>query len=263
MSFILLPMGRSYVDDMRLCSTSDRMLAVLPVLIAHENHETRMCWPSIARVAALAGVGKETVVRATNELELFGWLKMHHGGSGRVCYELGYRPYDPDLNSSDYTRIDRPVIMRGLWAAIPASAKRLYVAMRALSVMGHRASGEWISDPDESSCLDTDCSEAFLPASRLGPSDLCDVTGLSPRTFRYARSWLLDNELALVSDDVEGLILPFDPERYSPAVLKRLEAIKLDQKGRPRGGTLRSFRGVKKAAKRRANNSSKLACDRQ
>ena len=57
---------------------------ILLALADHVNAEG-LCWPSIARVGQMAGVGRATVFRALNDLEQMGYLQRveRGGGSGR------------------------------------------------------------------------------------------------------------------------------------------------------------------------------------
>lgn len=79
--FLLLPLG-GLAREGKLAGWTDRSIAVLPAILAHENASTRLAWPSVARVAALAGVGKEAVRGAVDSLESGGWFSrvMRPGG---------------------------------------------------------------------------------------------------------------------------------------------------------------------------------------
>lgn len=260
--FVLLPLARMAREG-KLAGWSDKGIAVLPVIVAHENAVTRLAWPSVARVAALAGVGKEAAREAVHSLECGGWLArvVRPGGGG--AWKMTYLRYRPGAASGDWIRLGQDMVLRGAWAAFPPSAKRLYLILRGLSLLGHRATGTWIPnhefDPNDLE------ANAFLPAQALDPGGLQELTGLNSRTLRHARAWLLENGMMLPSDEWEapGMILPFEPGRYSPAVLDRVGRLRDETNNRPKGGALKAYRALRKAANAAASNSRMLRNKRQ
>lgn len=253
--FLLLPLVRQGREGL-IAEADPRGLAVLVVLIAHENCETRKAFPSLARIATLSGLGRDTVKNSLSSLEEDGWFQTQLRGRGH-CYCMQYPQY-PSGGSSAWISIARTLITEGLWSLISPTAKKLYLALRALAGPGHWADEGWIPDHE----FDVEMFEAFsfLPADKLDPGELCLLTGLEPRTFRKARMCLLVYELVLPTgqNQAPGWILPFDPMTYVPDVLARLECIRNDTDNRLSGGALRSFRATRRAARRGPKKDSRI-----
>ncbi len=264
--FILLPLGGLARDGV-LARWHDGPLAVLPALVAHENAVTRLSYPSQARLAILSGMGKESTGRAVASLAQGGWCSKEARPGGGWAWAMRYAPYGEDAapGSGDWIRMGRDLVLRGAWAKFIPSAKRLYLVLRGLSLMGHRVDGTWVPNLD----IDHDPEGledfTFLPAKALDPAGLEELTGLNARTLRHARAWLLENGMMQPSGAGEqpGMVLPYDPGRYSPAVLESLNRIRTETSDRPTGGALKAYRALRKAAIRGLNNSKVLGGKRQ
>lgn len=235
--FVLLPLGR-VARDGNLAGWPDHVLSALVVLIAFENRRTRLAWPSVKNIAALAGLRTERVTDAIRKLEKNGWLQVQRAKGNR--YFMRYQGYhDPGLESGDWIRIDTAVVKRGVWAAMSPSARKLYLVLRSLATIGARAEESWIHDENEFFDAVRDCDFAFLPETKADPAELRRLAGLPDRTYRRANIWLFDNGLIQVSDldGDSGYILPFDPKRWSPEVVKAVEAEKEEPLNPSRGAS--------------------------
>lgn len=262
--FILLPLAE-HAREGKLATWEDPLLAVLPVLIAHENSGTRLAWPSISRVAVLSGLGKPAANMGISALKNWKWCTSDTRPDGGPAWKMIYPAYrQSGLDSGSWIRIDRSVIMKGLWGIMTPSAKKLYIVMRGLALMGHLADGGWIPGYVPDGYEESD-DYAFLPAGKMAPAELSKLTGLQPRTLLNARDWLLANRMALPTEgnQLEGLLLPYDPGLYSPKALEALANLKTKAAGRPSGGALRAFRAVKKAINSSSNDFSKLKVNRK
>lgn len=265
--FLLLPLGRHAREG--LATWPDGALAVLPVLVAHENATTRLAWPSIARMAALVRMGKEAVREACAKLEEWKWCARVSRPGGGWAWEMKYASYHGgELSAREYIRLATDMIMRGAWAACPPSARRLYLTLRGLAVIGNRVDFDWMPEDPYGQIDPFELEDfAFFPAASWVPSELRRLTGLPERTMRHAQGWLMENGFMRATDssadEEPGLILPFDPERYSPAVLERLENIRAEAGSRPEGYAAQSFHALKKASRKAASKSKWLNARRQ
>lgn len=244
--FALLPLGAE-VRAGALRLWPPRALSLWVVLVAHENHGNRLAFPSISRMAILAGVRKGEVASELGFLEGAGYLEPATGPGGRRAWRMMYAPYPGDLEPRAWLRLNRSLVWSGTWAAMTPSARALYLTLLALSWIGRKADAE---DPswEEQDAADWGAIPfAFLPAHLMDPGELARLAGLEPRTERRARGWLLDHGLvAPTGEDQElGLILPHDPGCHAPGVLARLERDRAEA-ALPKGAALKAFRAAKK-----------------
>ncbi len=235
---VFLPLRQTVLAG-NLFKWDDNILAVLPVLIAHENAQTRLARPGQERIATLAGVSKSTVSHSVNELEGGGWLRKVivpiAGGRTRFEYRMAYARYESGDTSGRWIVVHDYIILRGIWAAMAPSTRRLYLVLLSLSWAGEAAG--YTEDNVSDWMAETPLEEngRFVDASRLDPAYLRELAYIGPRTFARAWGWLTDNELVRPSEESavvdvdfyrEGVVLPFDPDRYAPVVMKRLEESK-------------------------------------
>lgn len=242
-------MNRKRVD-----SAPDTLIAILPVLICFENAQTRLSFPSLARLSALSGLSPTTASALLQAMNASNgpWLRILREpiGYGRVkhVYKMGYGQYCGE-NPRDWIRMDAALIINGIWGAMSPATRRLYLVLRALSWHEAKVEGKpWAKlDCD----LWPDC--AFVPAARMELADLVELTGLSKRTIRESKSWMLHNGLMRPTDPLEhdGVLMPFDPCRRAPRVLAAIEATARREKtrgfGQASGYAKRSLRQMRKA----------------
>ncbi len=253
--FILLPLAGE-IREGALHNGSTHLIKVLVVLAAHENHQTRLAFPSLSRLAVLAGVRKANVPTILKRLEQGKWLVPESGPKGRRAWKLLYGTYPGDIEPRDWLRLNRSLVMSGTWAAMSDSARRLYLVMKALAWVGQKALPDWNPAYEENDPGAWEELEAqFLPAMYLDPSELCQMAGLTPPTFRRAKSWLIENRLAVpTSGDLEpGLLLPHAPGTSAPGILERLERDRAEA-ALPKGAALRTFRAAQKAQRKLHDN---------
>ncbi len=217
-------------------SLGDDFIAVMPVLIAYDNPVTRKCWPSLETIRILAGVRQEKAKQLIERISVRtgnpnGWLHIQKKpiGNGRTqyVYELLYPRYSAASISQDWIKIDKSVILKGLWAVMPPTTRRVYLTLRARGLPAHRADGEWLIDADN--LRDAEYSEHFLPASYWGTSFLMEKTGIPERTIRESKAWIRDAGMAYPTtvEDVEaGMMMPFNPQRRAPKVLAALNSVR-------------------------------------
>lgn len=237
--FLLLPLRLSIAEG-KLHQMDDQVLATLVVLIAHESARTRCACPSQDRMAILAGISKQAVATAVDWLAAAGWLRKSRlpaqGGRTRFQYHMRYDRYLRGDASGKWLRLESYVVLNGLWAAMPPSARRLYLTLMALSWSG---SSMFITEDNQWDWfLEQRYSGAgrFVDARYLAPLELRRLAGIGPRTFTRAWAWLkTEGLLELVSDGSDegggvpcraGVLLENTPDRHSSAVLARLARLK-------------------------------------
>ncbi len=237
--FLLLPLKQQILEG-KLHQMDDHVLATLVVLIAHESARTRIACPSQDRIAILAGVSQHSVASAVSALTASGWLQKSRlpasGGRTRFQYRMAYARYQNGDTSGRWLRLGSYVVLNGIWAAMPPSARRLYLALLSLSWSGssmlitEENQWDWFLERRDSG------AGYFVDARYLAPSELRRLAGIEPRTFTRAWAWLKDeNLLEPVSDDSDedeisecrdGVLLANLPDHYAPAVLARLARLK-------------------------------------
>jgi hypothetical protein len=242
---IMLPLGHWTRRD-GLATFGESRLAVLPVLIAHENARDRRAFPSLDRLATLSGVGKKSVSDAISGLcGPRDWLSIEKqplkNGRAKNIYLLQYRQYSegnwswPNTNGTETTdertwiAMGRAVVERGVWAAMPHSARRLYLTFKSFTFHGSLAEHGWLDKDDlydVEAFREEDGKERFdfLPQSALDKLS-AEFMQMPGRTFRDARAWLLNNRLMEPTDGdmFPGLKLPIDPRMWSSTVMETLE----------------------------------------
>lgn len=236
--FVMLPLRKAVLDG-DWAKWDDRKIAVFPVLIAHANKASRVAIPSQARIAILAGVSKTTVAKTVNELEeerfLSTELTFTQFGRTRTKYRMEYAPYkasdrtigsDKRPGEAEWLRVDSYLILKGHWATMPPSVRRLFLVLIANSRGNYgadysRSTGCW----DDIAPLD---EGRFVDARYLDPGYLRRTTQLTPRTFKRAWDSLLDTGLMRVQEGGQargykaGVLLIYEPTLASPKILARI-----------------------------------------
>jgi hypothetical protein len=256
--FALLPGFGAWAREGRMSKkredgAPDTFIAILPVLICHENAETRLSFPSLARLSALSGLSPTTASAHLQAMNASNgpWLRILREpiGYGRVkhVYKMGYGQYCGE-NPRDWIRMDAALIINGIWGAMSPATRRLYLVLRALSWHGAKVEGKpW-------STLDCELwpDNAFVPAAHMELPSLVELTGLAGRTVRESKRWMLANGLMRPTDSLEhdGVLMPFDPGRKAPHVLAAIEATKRREAdrgyGKASGYARRSMRQMRK-----------------
>jgi len=172
-------------------------------------------------------------------------------GRTRHVYIMQYPPYTPgESDSGQWIRLDREIVMQGVWAAMRPATRRLYLVLRAHCLRQEHADGERWVDPGDLEGVQAE--GAFLPAQFMSQDFLMQHTGLAPRTIRDSRQWLLDSGLAYPTpcSQVPGLILPFSPGCHAPKVLHALQASQeqapSQENGAASGYITRTLRGMRR-----------------
>lgn len=237
--FLLLPLKQRILEG-RLPQMDDHALATLVVLIAHEAAKTRIACPSQDRMAILAGISKQAVALAVDELAAAGWLQKSRlpasGGRTRFQYHMTYARYTRGDTSGRWLRLERHIVLNGVWAVMPPSVRRLYLCLLAMSWSGNSAfitednERDWLLEPRSSG------AGRFVDVRYLEPSELRRLVRIEPRTFTRAWAWLTAEKLLEpVSDDSyegeisecrEGVFLANLPDLYAPAVQERMRKLK-------------------------------------
>jgi hypothetical protein len=205
-SFVLLPF-QSIIHRGELPRFSDAELALLPVLIAHENQQNRKAFPSQDRISILAGIRKKRVSEAISGLANSGWVHAYAvplpGGRSRYEYVLKYPAYSPE-NKDIWFSLPKGLFLNGVWGDMPPSVKKLYLVLQALSWRY-----EMVEVPNPSSWLEWETAmeegdeswERFVDSRFLVGQELDFATGLSSRTRRWAMEWLEHVGLFHIVDD--------------------------------------------------------------
>ncbi|MBG0790948.1 MAG: hypothetical protein H0S80_10675 [Desulfovibrionaceae bacterium] len=266
-NFILLPFRES-IRAGEFGYWEDSHIAVLPVLIAHENRKTRIARPSLDRIAVLAGVAKRTAAGATSSLQRSRWLTKQSiplpGGRTRLEYRLDYTPYRERTDQGAWVRLESSLIFQGVWAVMPPSVRKLYLTLLGFSWSSHMA---WV--PDDGACGDDwliaydheGDLERFVDARYLTPPFLNNAAGLEERTGRRAWSWLMDNGFIIANGEGttssptdlyrEGIIMPDVTNLKCDSVLRRLGSV---EEITPTPGARSRLTNTRKRQKRAMND---------
>jgi len=217
----------------------DVFLALLPVLVCFENAATRLSFPGLRKLAALAGLSPTTashVLTAMGQKEDGWWHVIKKSiGHGRTqhLYQMRYSCYDGTTPAGDWIRMSRSMVLGGVWAVMPPATRRIYITLRAHGQHEERAAGQWIPAEELAGTLS---ETVFVPADVALPSGyLMELTGYCARTVFSAREWLFDNGLAFVTEEGQapGIIMPIDPGLEAPEVLEGVAAAQ--ERDRQRG----------------------------
>lgn len=210
----------------------DHFIAVLPVLISFENAATRKSYPSLDKLAKLAGVSptsaKEVLdINSARSGHPNGWWQIlkkpiSHGRTKHI-YQMLYARYAGG-DSPDWIRVATSVFHRGVWAIMTPATKRVYLVLRAHGQFEEQAE-DGISRPVEL-VAGVQATGVFVPAAYWATGYLVKATGLASRTVSEAKAWLIGNGLAYATDNdqEEGVMMPFDPQRKCDKVLASIAA---------------------------------------
>ena len=262
--FALLPFGL-FAREGSLATWPDNQISILGVLISFENRKTRLSFPNHDTIAALAGVSKTTIPTAIDKLSRSGWILVVRKSIGRVrvqhAYQMKYMSYD--LRGNDDRRwvtVYDTIIRSGVWAVMPPSARKLYLVLKSFSYPGGYADIGWQDGSTLADLLD-EYPYDFMPEHLLdefGKEErptLANLCGVSERTYRDAKKWLIDNNLMKYheGDMFNGFTFPHNPGKYAPNVLAAIEAAKAASVARLAGalssGSKRTIRAIKKSTK--------------
>jgi len=203
----------------------DAFIALLPVLVCHENAATRLSYPGIRKLAGLSGLSPTTTgeILTAMDAQADGWwnvLKEPIGhGRTRHYYKMRYPRYDGTTPAGDWIRMAPAMVLGGVWAAMSPAARRLYLVLRAHERHEDRACGQWVPAGE---LAGVEAKSVFVPADVvLTLGYLMELTGYAARTIRDSREWLFDNGLMFVTDETQadGVLMPFDPQRSAPEIL--------------------------------------------
>ncbi len=241
--FFLLPL-RLTITGGELQKWGNDTLAVLVVLIAHENSNTRLACPTQARIAALAGISKTTVGGALDSLARLGWLTttVHPTRRGLGFYQKHHMKYARHRNgdkSGKWLHIERYIVANGIWAAMPPDTRRLYLTLLALSWGGYGTPASYEEDVTTYACVVPAPEDGrFVDAGYLSPQKLRDMAGITQRTFTRAWNWLVDAKMIVGAPDgmretenyesKGGIMLTYNSSLQVPAVLERVARAKAD-----------------------------------
>jgi hypothetical protein len=224
-NFILLPF-RSSIRSGDFARWQPYVLAVLIVLIAHENRKTRLSFPSVKRIATLARVRKQRVGEAIESLAKSGWLKKSiisaPNGFERYEYTMLYKPYTSG-DTAKWIWLPRSFVFDGVLGMLPGSVLKLYLTLHGLSW------NKWFSIFDGTKDFDEPKErDRFVDISNIDPTFLSSVAGLKDSTRRFAWKWLDDHGLLLISqscplEDSDGVWLPDPTPFYGPKILDNLK----------------------------------------
>lgn len=260
--YFLLPSVAVWIRDGKFNithhgSVSDNFIAILPVLLAHENRTTRESFPSIARITTLAGVSSTSASDFLRELDKSGWLQIIRksipGGLTQHVYKMRYTPYGPESISTDWIRIDKDMVLERVWAVMPPSVRRIYLIFRANGLREWCADGSWVPGADEG--FDPEATCQFVPAEYWEPRYLQETSGLAQSTIREAKAWLWKAQLLKPTDDGQepGIMMPFKPQMQAPKIIESLAKPRRRSDSernisQPSGHTIRSIRQMRRKA---------------
>ena len=252
---VLLP-WKAQISERGISGFSDRWIAAHPVVCSFANTEGR-AWPSIRTIAVLGGISKTTAINAVHSLEEKNWIAVtkipiQHG---RVRFEYRVDRYSFGERGK-WISIGTTILRNGLWAMLPASARRLYVVLKSYAFPG--AYGLYgrellVGNDDDAWHGDTmqECDFDFVPMTALSRIDreqggLSALCRFQQRTLSYARGVLREYGLIEAADPdfaLDGIVLPLNVDKIFPDILARLgEADKDEKPSRAATAFVRSVR---------------------
>lgn len=286
--YIRIPLAKTFREKQFFINHN--VLAVFPVMIYFADGEG-YTFPSIKKIAVLAGIRVEEVKIALNTLVTMKYLLKVDNPPKKIfstgnIYKLGVITDQKGFNIF----MGRSIIKGGLWSDMPKSAKALYLSLKALSLVGEYAIScmdlEKLDIEDELRYeeavleerngfdyegnrqdhflkignTDLDVHEfSFVPIEKCIPYQLQQMSGIeSDRTFRHARAWLADKELILEHPQGMGLILPVDTDYENSHINEALEKITIsNKKVDPRAKRSLSFAINRRIKRETSNNKAK------
>lgn len=240
---------RSAVLEGELASWPDSEVAVFISLVSHLGKDGT-AFPSVIRIAILAGVSKSTASQALKGLERRGLIRTKPRGRGRM-----YRMEIPEDHEAIFIKIG--VIWNGLWASVTPAAQRLYLLFLANSRPGDGSGGsalsmeEWKEAVEEST--GPDGLRHVLPRD-VEPLAIRKLCNMASRTYRDAKNRLLELDLIRSQVDLGVWQVPNDPTIWMPEVIRAVEMARLAE-SRPSAGAIQSLRSRRK---RHANPAERV-----
>jgi hypothetical protein len=202
---ILLPC-RSYIQGGNF---SLDLISTWVVITAHSDKAGR-AFPSIERIAGLAGIRKASAISAIATLERQDIIEVSRDDGKHTYTVHRYRAGDTE-NARQWISLPASLIMSGSWAVFPRSAKICYLYLCAHAWPGRAADGwqVWEKSDGWSEWRKKDYPFDFIDESRIP----LQIPGLPARTGRFARNWLASHGFINVyrGDLCAGLALPHEP----------------------------------------------------
>lgn len=218
--------------------------AAISVMIAagvHADKETGVVAASVSRIAILAGLGLDRARSGLRDLTQIGLCSSSEEGHHR--FKL-----PGTLLAEDDFPVYQSLVVRGVWAVLPFSGKKLLLYLLAKSrpfLPSHTyVGGRKAYDTFAARSRQEDGLRMVLPRHLLLP-EVEETLMLCPESRRSAMRYL--HSLGLVDKDEKRdvLVLKNVPPIVYPRVMTALEHAR-DGKGEAAGGTIRSIRNLGK-----------------
>jgi hypothetical protein len=262
--FALMRWAKQFREG-RMQNFPDSWLAVLPAIAAHAN-ENREAWPGYARICALAQVSRTTLKDAISELVENNWIARFSRKTGRNTHNVYRLLWSIDDDSRQYIALHHDLIFSGVWGKMRPSDRRVYLALRAFAWRGgHALPDGFLGGENEENLEDEERdifrNANFLPAHVYDPAEFQRLAGMNARTYRDSFSWLIDNQLMLLTDSSgeemeEGILMPFRPGRYAPDVQRKVSEAKLEKEHNYAKASPGAKRSLTRAWQRQRRNNA-------
>jgi hypothetical protein len=237
--FVLLPWGDAFREGWIVDSGKYGHEELYPVLCSFTDPLNRCC-PSQNVLAALSGIRKQSIAYIISEDEAYGLITKRAVRNGKRCYTeytLHHKQYGTsDLPSTDFIPIGYTILRNGLWALMSSATKLLYITLLAHCYPGHHATVGWVGQGNDSvadayaifdASFDEDgnrISYGFIPQSKILPGEFARLAGIPSKTYRNARTWLVQNGLLRPNTEYEfpGWIVNWQTNLWVPGIFERL-----------------------------------------
>ena len=237
--FVLLPWGDAFREGWIVDSGKYGHEELYPVLCSFTDSLNRCC-PSQNVLAALSGIRKQSISSIVESLEYYGMVTKRPVRSGKRCYTeytLHHEQHKTsDLPSTEFIPVGYTILRNGLWALMSGATKMLYLTLLAHCYPGHHATVGWVGQGNDSvadahaifdASFDEDgnrISYGFIPQSKILPGEFARLAGIPSKTYRNARTWLVQNGLLRPNTEYEfpGWIVKWQTNLWVPGIFERL-----------------------------------------
>ena len=250
--FFMVPLGASRDKAVAPYTSGwdNGVLSVYIVLLAHENTVSRIAYPSLDRVSALAGVSKTTAQKAVQMLRDISRVnvckqKNRQTGNIKNVFTFQHPSYHNAEDTSQYFPVYKEVIFYGLWASMPPSTRKLYLCLSDLGLMPGKEEGDYIYDEYMTDAV-SEREYLFIKYLHYDPHFLENRAGISQQARYRGIQWLKEKGILEASESCNGVNFHVKTGLQDKTVLDRLRKVREQSNPCERRGRLAANRLGKK-----------------
>ena len=241
--FMIIPLCKLVLSGRVFRGELGKAMDVFIVMAGH-HHQLWKYKPSVDRIAALAGVSKESVRAHKKTLESAGFIS----NDGRVLAIAKSKNSCPNDNA---IFMMKGIIHTGLWGEMTHFTRLIYLYLLANSGPGSEPLSEYQEDEGKDEASDGVSANGFrnLDPNVLAPSRLMTIVGCSRSTAKESLRFLKEMDVLHVNHGDILAHLKNSPNRHSVTILRKLYLLSINRTENLSGATKQQFQMWEKSIK--------------